>query len=110
MDKKEALAAVKSALVQYNDEIKSDDVTVRAFYLKWDDEFENWVATTIFVLDDIRRAEDMNFIDKYCSASGNALEGICAFTHCTFRSEEQYSEEFSSQSWVSELMDLECAA
>jgi len=110
MDKKEALQAVKTALIRYNDEIKLDAVNVRAFYLKWDDEFDNWVVTTIFVLDDISRAEDMDFVDAYCSRSGAALEEICAFTYCTFRSEEQYIEEFSNKSWIYELMDLECAA
>lgn len=110
MNKNEALEAAKSALLHYNDQIKSDDIAVRAFHLKWDDEFDNWVATTIFVLKDIERAEDMSFIDKYCSASGKALEGICVFTYCNFRSEDQYIEEFSNLSWVSELMDLQDAA
>lgn len=110
MDKKEALAAVQSALAQYNNKIKCDDVVVRAFYLKWDYEFENWVATAIFVLDDIQRAENMDFVDEYCSAAGAALDKICAFTYCTFRSEDQYDEEFSSRPWVSELMDVERAA
>ena len=104
MDKKEAYEAARAALLSYNSDIKSDDVTVRAFYLNWDEEFEGWTATIIFVLEDIRKAEDMDFVDTHCSQSGAALEEICAFTYCTFRSEQQYIDEFSSHSWVAELI------
>jgi len=52
----------------------------------------------------------MSFVDKYCSASGDALSEHCSFTYCTFRSEDEYKEEFSNLSWVSELVELKNAA
>ena len=109
-NKDAVLKAVNGALLEYNDEIKNNGLAVRAFSLRWDDDFENWVVTTIFVVDDISRAEDMSFVDKYCSASGDALSEHCAFTYCTFRSEDEYKEEFSNLSWVSELVELKNAA
>lgn len=101
---------IHDALVKYNQNIQDDGVEVRSFYLEHDEELEGWVAKIIYVVDDISRAEVMDFADTYCQKSGNALQEYVQFTYCWFRSEEDYQNDFSDSPWTTVLTKLQHAA
>ncbi|HPQ97369.1 MAG: hypothetical protein KDI44_18360 [Thiothrix sp.] len=100
---------ISTALSSFNETIRPDGVGVRAFSLEQDDEL-GLVAKVIYVIDDIARAEDMNFIDRYCGQSGEILKDYVEFVFCRFRSEAEYHSDSSDSPWGLSLIELQHAA